>query len=255
MKRIFKTITAVVAFSALSFFIYAYSNYSTPILMYHSLDKSRTKDYAAVSEEKFHKQMRFIKENNYKVIGLKGYCLMLKNKQRIPKNLIVLTFDDGYKDNLKAVKILKELGFPATIFIITENIGKPGYLSEKDIRYILNNTNITIGSHTITHPNLPELSGYKLKKEIAGSKTILENKFAVQIKTIAYPGGAFNQKTIEGAEDAQYLCACTTNRGFSKKLNLFALRRIKPTERDTDFTFWSKLSGFYNIFKKPKKPY
>lgn len=254
MKKIIKLFAAII-FLGIIFYGYLYFNYAAPILMYHSLDKSRTENFAAVSEETFHRQMVFIKNRKYKVIALVDYCRMLRNKENTPRNLVIITFDDGYKDNLKAIEILKEMGFPATIFITVNNIGKPGYLSQGDIRYILNKTKVTLGSHTLNHPDLPKLLQNNLKKEISGSKKSLEEKFAVKIETITYPGGVFDEKTLKEAQEAKYLCACTTNRGFSRKLNLFALRRIKATNNDNDFTFWAKLSGFYNIFKKPKKPY
>lgn len=237
------------------FYLYVYFHYTTPILMYHSFDSSRTKDFAAVSDKNFYKQMEFIRKKGYKVIALDDYCRLLKEKESIPRNFIVLTIDDGYKDNLEAIKILKEFDFPATLFVTADYIGKSGYLSETDIRSILKETKVEIGSHTLTHPDLPKITDSQLKDEISGSKTRLERQFKTRITTIAYPGGAYDERTLKEDENAGYLCACTTNRGFSKKAGLFELRRIKATERDSNFTLWSKLSGFYSVFKKPKKPY
>jgi peptidoglycan/xylan/chitin deacetylase (PgdA/CDA1 family) len=250
-----RIILAAVLVILLTLYAYIYINYTTPILMYHSFDQSRLKDFAVVSSANFYKQMKFIKEKGYKVIPLSDYCRLLKYKKPIPRNLVVLTIDDGYKDNLEALKILKEFDFPATLFLTVNRIGKPGFLSEGDIRSNLNGTKITIGSHTLTHPDLPKISDAELKKEISGSKNILEQKLKTKIDTIAYPGGAYDKRALKEVENSGYLCACATNRGFSKKLNRFYLRRIKATDRDTEFSLWSKLSGFYNVFKKVKKPY
>ncbi|MCK9615162.1 MAG: polysaccharide deacetylase family protein [Candidatus Omnitrophica bacterium] len=250
--RIIFGLILVIAFT---FYAYIYINYKTPILMYHSFDDSRIKDFAAVSNANFYKQMKFIKEKGYKVISLNNYCQLLKDKKPISKNLVVLTIDDGYKDNLEAIEILKKFDFPATLFITVDRIGKPGFLSEKDIRLILQETKITIGSHTATHPDLPQVSDAELKNEISSPKHKLARQFTTKIETIAYPGGAYDERALKEVESAGYLCACTTNRGFSKKLNRFSLRRVKMTNRDTEFSLWSKLSGFYNFFKKPKKPY
>ncbi|MCK9572898.1 MAG: polysaccharide deacetylase family protein [Candidatus Omnitrophica bacterium] len=250
-----RIILAVVLAIAFAFYAYLYINYTTPILMYHSFDQSRLKDFAVVSNANFYKQMKFIKEKGYKVISLNDYCRLLKYKKPIPRNLVVLTIDDGYKDNLDALKILKEFDFPATLFLIVDRIGKPGFLSEGDIRSNLSGTKITIGSHTLTHPDLSKISDDELKKEISDSKSVLERKFKTKIDAIAYPGGAYDKRAIKEVENSGYLCACATNRGFSRKLNRFSLRRIKATNRDTKFSLWSKLSGFYNVFKKVKKPY
>ncbi len=53
-----------------SFWIYLNQNYATPILMYHSLDKSKVDTYAAVDPEVFRRQMEFIKAGSYKVVSL-----------------------------------------------------------------------------------------------------------------------------------------------------------------------------------------
>jgi len=250
-----RIILGIILIAVLTFYAYLYFHYTTPILMYHSFDSSRTKDYAAVSNANFYKQMKFIKDKGYKVISLNDYCELLKDKKPISRNLIVITIDDGYKDNLEAVKILKDFDFPATLFVTVNRIGKPEFLSEGDIRLILKETKITLGSHTLTHPDLWKLSDTLLKDEVSGSKHILERQFKTKIKTIAYPGGAYDERALKEVRDAGYLCACTTNRGSSRKINLLSLRRIKATDRDTKFSLWSKLSGFYNVFKKPKKIY
>lgn len=223
--------------------------------MYHSLDAKRVKTYAAVAPETFYQQMKFIKDKGYQVIALDEYCQLLKDGKSIPRNSLVITFDDGYKDNLAAVEILKKFNYPVTFFIIVGKIGKEGYLSKDDIASFLRNENIKIGSHTLNEAYLPDFSGRELKEEILGSKKGLEELFGQEIKTISYTIGGFTKEVLDEVEKAGYLCGCTTNRGFSKKLNRFALRRIKITNRDLGIRLWVKLSGFYNIFKKPKKPY
>jgi len=223
--------------------------------MYHSFDADRVNSYAAIALETFNEQMNFIKRNRYEVVGLEQYCNMLKDGKPIPKNLVVITIDDGYKDNLQAISTLKELDYPAMIFVSADRISQEGYLSQEDIESFLKNTRVRIGSHTLSHAYLPDVSELRLKKEIFKSKDILEERFFQDINTIAYPVGGFNEEVLNKVKEAGYLCACTTNRGFSSGLDRFALRRIKITNRDMGFRLWAKLSGFYNIFKKAKNPY
>ncbi len=244
----------IVVFITLGIFLLKLSSfYEVPILMYHSI--SNKKCNICVSEDKFLKQMSFIKKRRYKVLSLADYCYLLKEKKRPPSHAVIITFDDGYKDNLKAVRILKEFNFPATIFVIVNRIGKDNYLSYEDIRNFLKNTKVRIGSHTFSHKYLPSLNKKDLEEEIKLSKKILEDIFKVKIETISYPVGGFNKEVLKIVKEAGYICGCTTNRGFSKKLNRFALRRIKVTQKDTPFTLWAKLSGFYYFFKKIKPPY
>ena len=251
-RLVFLLIVIVLLGSA---WIYLNQNYTTPILMYHSLDKDRIETYAAVDPVVFRQQMEFIKAGKYKVVPLSQYCRLLKSDKPIPRNLVIITFDDGYKDNLKAVEILKEFGYPATIFIIVGKIGEKGYLSKEDIVSILSDTEVSIGSHTLTHAYLPDQGKERVKREIFQSKKQLEEHFSKNIETISYPIGGFTKQVLKEVESAKYLCACATNRGFSKKLNRFALRRIKITNRNLGFRLWAKLSGFYNAFRKPKYPY
>ncbi len=254
MKKILIILT-VPAVLFCSFWVYLNVNSSVPILMYHSLDGNRVKTYAAVTPETFARQMGFIKKGKYRVISLEKYCRLLAEKEQIPSKAVVITFDDGYKDNVKAVEILKKFNFPATIFVIANNIGEEGYLSKEDIQYFLKNTKVRIGSHTLSHEYLPDLSVDQIKKEIFGSKGLLEKAYGADVQTISYPVGGFNRQVLNDVEEAGYLCACATNRGFSRFLDIFSLRRIKVTNSDSGLSLWAKLSGFYNIFKKPKNPY
>ncbi|MFA5270890.1 MAG: polysaccharide deacetylase family protein [Candidatus Omnitrophota bacterium] len=255
MKKIIKITIWSLVLSFLGFYLYLYAHYTTPILMYHSFDKARTKDYAAVSLEKFRHQAEFIKNGKYTAISLPDYCKLLRDKKPIPRNLVVITIDDGYNDNLPAFEILKQFDFPSTVFLVTKDIGKPGFLSSKNIISSIADNKINIGSHTNTHPDLSKITKEKIKEELTGSKNRLEKILNTQVEVFAYPGGAFNKQALAGVEESGYVCACTTNRGFSRSLNRFALRRIKITDKDNDFTLWAKLSGYYNIFKKVKKPY
>ena len=247
----------IVVFLLGSFWIYLNQNYATPILMYHSLDKSKVDTYAAVDPEVFRRQMEFIKAGSYKVVSLWEYCRLLKEDGAIPQNLVVITFDDGHKDNLKAMEALKEFGYPVTIFIIANETGRKGFLSREDIVSFLadEKLRVDIGSHTLTHAYLPDQERSAIKREIFQSKKLLEENFSQEVKTFSYPVGGFTEEALSDVQEAGYLCACATNRGFSRKLNRFALRRIKVTNHDLGFRLWAKLSGFYNAFRKPKNPY
>ncbi|MDD3295968.1 MAG: polysaccharide deacetylase family protein [Candidatus Omnitrophica bacterium] len=255
MKRIFLLCGVIILAVFILFGAYLNANYATPILVYHSLDGKRAENYAAVDIKVFRRQMEFIKRNSYKVISLDRYCRLLRSGEAVPRRSLIITFDDGYKDNLEGIKTLKESEFPATIFIIVDKVGKEGYLSEEDIKSFLGNSQISIGSHTLTHAYLPGATVSELKKEIAFSKEILEKNFPQTVSAIAYPVGGFDERVLREAEAAGYLCACSTNRGFSKRINPFALRRIKITNSDGEFSLWAKLSGFYNVFRKLKNPY
>lgn len=249
-----KIISGLIIILLIAFGIYLTANYSTPILMYHAIEKDKSGNFF-VSPQVFYEQMKFIKDHRCRVLDLTDYCRLITEKKKLPRKSLVITFDDGYKSNLEAIKILSDFNFPATIFIVSANINIDECLSYPEITSFLKTTPVKIGSHTLTHEYLPEVDDIQLEKEIKNSKIVLENFFSTEIKTFAYPKGGFNEKVLKTVKEAGYLCACTTNRGFSKKLNPFALRRIKMTNRDLNLNLWAKLSGFYNVFKNPKKTY
>jgi peptidoglycan/xylan/chitin deacetylase (PgdA/CDA1 family) len=117
---------------------------------------------------------------------------------------------------------------------------------------------ISFASHTLTHPWLPELtSELQLKKEIFGSKKILEDKLGTKINIFCYPGGRFNAKIRQMVIDAGYKVAIATKMGSaSGNRDLFALRRIRISEGDGNiFIFWFKVSGYYNAFRSKKNGY
>ncbi|MBU0549250.1 MAG: polysaccharide deacetylase family protein [Candidatus Omnitrophica bacterium] len=237
-------------------YVFLRINYYPAILMYHNIDAGIARgNTISVSPEIFLQQMAFIKSRNYKVVSLNELCGMIKKGERLPGNLVVITFDDGYKDNLAAVNVLRKLKLPATIFIVLDWVGKEGYLTKQDLNWIIHNSPVSLGSHTLSHFYLPELSADKQREEVIASRKKAREEFGIDLSFLAYPVGGFTPEVLRAAEDAGYECACTTNRGIMRKPDIYALRRIKITNHDLGIRLWGKLSGFYNLFRKLKPPY
>ena len=230
------------------------SKYVTPILMYHHIQVSSRDDRLSVSPANFKKQMDFFSKQKYKVISLEELTNLIKGQKPIPPKTVVITFDDGYEDNyIYAFPVLKKYNFPAVIFIITDKIGKTGYADWAEIKEMSEN-NIEIGSHSQSHPWLPDLKDEKkLQEEILWSKKILEYKLDCPLKFFCYPGGGISNQVKQAVIDAGYLGACATHPGAGyDKYDLYALRRIKITDTDNLISLWVKTSGYYTLFKKKK---
>ncbi|MFH1678976.1 MAG: polysaccharide deacetylase family protein [Candidatus Omnitrophota bacterium] len=258
MKRFrkIKYILGVLVIVFLGFYFYLRANYYPPILMYHNIDKDLSeKNTIAVSPDIFSKQMDFIKRHKYKVVSLEELCRMIRRQDKLPRNLLVITFDDGYKDNLTAVKILKEYNFPATIFVVLDWIDREGYLTAQDLEWIINNSRVSPGSHTLTHRYLPEVPIKELGAEVFDSKQKALKEYGMDLLTLAYPVGGFTAEVLIEVRESGYLCACTTNRGFLRRQDIYALRRIKITNRDLGIRLWGKFTGYYNLFRRLRPPY
>ncbi len=241
----------------LSLALFIRSNYLLPIIMYHSVTPQTTRENKIeVTVKAFERQMRFLKEHNYNVVPLETARDLIKNKKKIPSRTVAITFDDGYKDNyIYAFPIFKKYNFPATIFIIINEVGRPegDRLSWDEIRVMQDSGIITIGSHTLSHPILTEVnSGQRLKNEIFDSKMILEEKLGKKITIFCYPSGRFNAKLRQLVIDAGYQMAVATKPG--KKYpndDIFAFKRLRISENAGNlFIFWVETSGFYNFMRE-----
>ncbi|MDP2939204.1 MAG: polysaccharide deacetylase family protein [Candidatus Omnitrophota bacterium] len=254
-KKLFSFLVIIILLTMWAIFTKPF--YTVPILNYHSINTAQyRKDTPKVSPELFERQMNFIYRKGLKVISLDEYVEFLRSHKKI-KNAIVITSDDGYDDNyLYAFPVLKKYGFPATIFIIEKHIGvTSGFLNYAQIKEMEKN-HISFGSHTINHVYLPSVKSEEgLRNEIIGSKKNLEKKIGHRIDFICFPLGGYNEHIIELVKQAGYVAAFTTNRGADKlNRNIYAIKRIKITNKDNRFSLWFKTSGYFNLFNKFKKP-
>jgi len=250
MKKITKKILLVFLLLGLSFLVWLYPRYSIPILSYHSIGYD--KGLLSVNPESFVRQMRYLKDSNFKVMTLTELIEGLKSGKRLDRKTVVLTFDDGYKDNFTyAYPILKQFGFKATIFLISSFVAQNGYLNWDEVRE-MSKYGIEFGSHSKTHPYLPsvENNDEKLWDEIYDSKKEIENKLGISIKSFCYPIGGFSDKIKGYVKKAGYTAAVTTNRknGLKNFIDFYAIRRISVRD-DDGLSFRLKVLGYYNVFR------
>lgn len=229
-----------------------------PILLYHFLDGEREKQGLSVSTASFERHILFLLKGNFHVLSLERLVEWLRGRQPIPPNSVVITFDDGDEAfYTKAYPLLLKYRLPATVFVITGWIGKPGYLGWDELRGMSPEL-VTVGSHAVTHRYLPDLSLEEMRAELGESKKVLEEGLRRPVHFLSYPVGGFGPEIARVAREAGYLAACTTNRGrnFFQK-DLLALKRIKMTEQSLrPYVLWAKCSGYYPVLSEvfPKHP-
>lgn len=231
--------------------------YTVPVFVYHSIGYEKGSYF--VSPENLEKQMEYIRRNGYDVITLDELAKGIKSNKRFKRNEVVITMDDGYEDNyIYAYPIFKKFGFPATIFLATDYMGKKGFLNWDEIR-LMSKNKISFGGHTKSHLYLGSVNNIKiLREEIKGSKDKIEEETISPADFFAYPVGGFNDTVEEIVKESGYKGACTTNRGPSRlNNNPYQLKRIKITNSDISkpFSLKVKLSGYYNLFRRKKDSY
>ena len=252
-KKLFITITLFIAVIAIGAVTFLRTAYNVPVLMYHSIDNNDKTTKLSVSPESFARQMKFLHDRQYNVVGLDKVVSYMQNKEKVPPRTVAITFDDGLYNNYEnAYPVLKKYGIPATMFIIVKKIGQPGYMGWKEIKEMADSGVITIGSHTVSHLWLPAMGTKELTYELRASKEALENKTGKKVDILCYPIGAHNDRVKRFSKEAGYMCGVATNPGHSSPSDdIFAIKRIKISRTsDNLFAFWVEASGYYTWIKE-----
>jgi peptidoglycan/xylan/chitin deacetylase (PgdA/CDA1 family) len=236
------------------------------ILYYHNVASAPAGAALAklyVAPDDFARQMRCLKR-----LGLRGVSLSegLWHLERGESRAVVaLTFDDGYADNLEnAAPILREFGFGATCFVVTDRVGqhnawdaealrvrKPLMTASQLRRWVAEG--FELGSHTRSHPRLDRLGDEQIEAEIAGSRVDLERIAGVRPDCFCYPYGAFNSTVVRHTRAAGYRAAVTTERGLALAGdNRFLLPRVAVSGRRGLFKFAWRATTPYGAWRRPR---
>jgi peptidoglycan/xylan/chitin deacetylase (PgdA/CDA1 family) len=113
-------------------------------------------------------------------------------------------------------------------------------LSKAELIELVGDGGIEIGSHTLTHPWLADLSSSSQKDEIFSSKSYLESILNRNITSLAYPNGSISDEVVKQVKQAGYQCACTSNGLFvSHATDRFLLPRFWIPDWDSPtFEHW-----------------
>jgi peptidoglycan/xylan/chitin deacetylase (PgdA/CDA1 family) len=227
-----------------------------PILMYHAFGRNgETASRYVLPIRKFSVQMWLLKRLNYHVISLEEYLKFLSDSHLPPERSIIITIDDGYKDNYSlAYAVLKRFGFQATIFLVSHHLGKTNQWDKNSVltgRVLVDQREakemqrdaISFGSHTCTHPFLTKLSEQKIQEEICQSKVDLEQSIGIPIRLFSYPYGDYDPKVAAAVQGAGFEAACTTDLGLNMlQTSVFILHR---TEIFGTYSVWRFLRAVY----------
>ena len=193
------------------------TSWRVPILMYHYIrvnpDPSDRLGFSlSIPPAEFDRQMRYLAEDGY---GTVSFDQIYDSSQPLPEKPILLTFDDGYADAYTAAfPVLQRYGFQATFYVVTDFVGRPGYLTVEQIREMAA-AGMSFGSHSVSHLSLTTLSAERLERELSQSRTQLESLLERPVLDLCYPLGRFNQGVRQAVERAGYRSATTTQYGFA----------------------------------------
>jgi len=243
--------------------------YSVPILMYHSItDEDESKAHAyyrtTTSPAMFAEQLKHLHDNGYTTCSLAQANHQLQGGTQTASKLVVITFDDGYRDFcLNAFPLLNQYGFSATVFLPTAYIGEsPVPFKGKDcltwaeVRE-LNKHGILFGSHTVTHPQLRELTVRAINDEIVNSKKMIEEKLGCAVDSFAYPyafpqtDAEFKKMLRDSLHRTGYQSGvCTIVGKANHRSDPLFMERLPVNSCDDASLFNAKLAGAYDWISK-----
>ena len=235
-----------------------------PILMYHRfiLDASERGIHGTwIPVEMFEKHLKLIKRLGFetltfKDIAEKGFIYRLTPG----KKFLMITADDGYRDNLtRMLPLLEQYGMKATVYVVSNETHnrwdtdhptnpdtKVPLLTEDEIRALENSGRVEIGGHTLSHAKLDEVPEAEQRREIIENKRALEAILGHPILSFAYPFGNLNDSAKQQAIAAGYQFAVATDSGpRAMHRDPFQIRRIGVFPRTTVFGLWRKIRGNY----------
>ncbi|MET8807383.1 polysaccharide deacetylase family protein [Streptomyces sp. NPDC004546] len=192
------------------------------IVIYHSVGDSSDDPYRiTVTRERLERQLRWLCRR-----GLRGVSvaeLLAARARGEGRDLVGLTFDDGYADFVTdALPALARWGCTATLFVLPGRLGgdnawdalgprKP-LLTADGIRRAAE-AGVEIGSHGLTHADLTKADDAVLKDETAGSRALLQDLTGAPVTGFCYPYGTVDRRAVDAVRAAGYGYACAIDPG------------------------------------------
>lgn len=197
-------------------------NAQVVIFGYHRFVNSIRHPDTEITPAAFEAQMKELKDKGVPVIGMQDFLAWKRGEKAIPARAAILTFDDGWKSQYDvAWPILKQYGYPLTMFIYTEGVRGGHYGGGEAISWEqlaeMRDAGVDIQAHSETHPDLrkpydkiakkrlspPEYEQW-LENEIGRSKRTLEEKLGIRVNCFAVPYGNINDRVRDVAKKEGY---------------------------------------------------
>ena len=222
------------------------------ILYYHRISDER--DALAVTPAAFGRQMKALAASGQRVVDLYEIDDLALEADEAA---IALTFDDGYRDVLEhALPMLREHGFPSTVFVVPGAIAgvatfswyragaMPPLAGWDELRAQERAGLVHFEPHTMTHPVLTTISLEHARSEIAESKQVVEEELGRPARIFCYPGGYYSPREVDLVRECGYRAAVTCE--FGANSAPFAhneLRRTIVERSDPLWLFRARLAG------------
>lgn len=220
--------------------------------MYHQVSEKPHPNFLeyTVTPKAFESQMNALKTLGFAAITFNQLVDYKERKAKLPRKPVIITFDDGLTEAVEnSVPILENAGFSAVFYMPTNFLGiKSSWMIPEinaEFQIVdwpavrdLDSRGFEIGSHTMNHPWLDRIPPDQCYKELEGSRKRLEDFLGHEVRHIAYPFGAHDERVKIIASETGYHTACTTEPYIAKvDCNMFSLPRLNIGMRESLLDF------------------
>lgn len=199
------------------------------VLGYHDFITGKSNDQMKINIDHFRAQMQTLKDARLPVISMKDFLAWRRGEKDIPDPSVLITIDDGWNSVYHlALPVLKEFGYPFTVFLYKNYVKGPGLkgggraMTVEEIKELIE-AGGEVGSHSVSHPfpsefkrilrQSEEASDNFIRMQMKDSKQFLEDLLGIPVTTYAYPGGYLTQRAQEIGLEAGYEALFTVNPG------------------------------------------
>ncbi len=181
-------------------------------------------------------QLAWLRSQGYQGIRLADLVYYFTQGRPLPEKPVILTFDDGYRDNYtNAFPLLLKYGYVGTFFLVTRPIddGDPAYLSWDMVKE-MHQAGMDMEPHGYRHYDLRGRDVDFLVYEIVGAKEAIEARTGETCRFFAYPSGSYDRQTVAVLRSAYFWGAVVTEQGIANRSDhAFELKRIRIRGRFT----------------------
>jgi peptidoglycan/xylan/chitin deacetylase (PgdA/CDA1 family) len=232
-----------------------------PILCYHRVlvEAPSGGPPIYVTSDALARQLRQLRRRGFATITFAD----LLADEALPKRPIILSFDDGYRDNYQhLLPLLEAHEARAVVFALGDRglrtnrwdavAGAPEapLMNDAEIAACAASGRIEIASHGLTHRHLGKLDDAELARELAASKAALEAVSGQAVTSFAYPWGEWSPRERDAVAAAGYQFGVATDRGLPLGEDCLAVARRIMFPGTTAFGFYKKTSAWYPRYRR-----
>ncbi len=206
---------------------------TVPVLCYHQLrnwtsgDSAYNRSTLICPPRNFRRHLDALVDGGWTTITPDQYLAHLTTGAPLPRKPVMLSFDDGTAGQAsEGLPQLVKRDMTGTFFVMTVVLGKPMWLSTRDVKRMAD-AGMTIGSHTYDHHAVTDLSGRDWKVQLEQCRETLRKASGQPVRHFAYPYGTVSREAYGHLKSAGYRTAFQlTAKPLDVRAPLYTLRRL-----------------------------